>query len=79
MFRSLLFDHLQGSSSVLSAVTAFLLVLLLQVVYLVCGCMLSMCVCAWCVAVCCLCVCVPDQKSSNSTKHGRRPLKKVKQ
>jgi hypothetical protein len=55
MFRSLLFDHLQGSSSMLSAVTTFLLVLLRQIVYLVCGCMLSMCVC-----VCARCTCLWD-------------------
>jgi hypothetical protein len=39
---------------VLSAVTTFPAYLRRQVVYLVCGRMLSMCVCV------CVCVCVPD-------------------
>jgi len=46
MFRSQLFDHLQGLSFVLSVVTTFSVCLRRQVVYLVCGCMLSMCVLA---------------------------------
>ena len=44
MFRSQWFDHLQGPSFVLSAVTAVSACLRRQVVYLVCGCMLSTCV-----------------------------------
>ena len=47
MFRSQLFDHLQGASSVLSAVTYSLLVCVVKLFI-------------WYVAVCCLCVCVPD-------------------
>jgi hypothetical protein len=47
MFRSLLYDHSQGSSFVLSTLT-----LLRPVAYSVCGCMLSMCVCARCTCLC---------------------------
>jgi hypothetical protein len=47
MFRSQLFDHLQGASFVLSAVTTALLVCVVKLFI-------------WYVAVCCLCVCVPD-------------------
>jgi len=42
MFRSQLFDHLQGVR--LSCLVLLLPSLLACVVYLVCGCMLSMCV-----------------------------------
>jgi len=48
MFRSQLFDHLQGVVFMLSAVTIFSACLRRQVVYLVYGCMLSMCVHALC-------------------------------
>jgi hypothetical protein len=50
MFRSQLFDHLQGGPSfVLSDVTTFSAYLRRQVVYLVCGC-----------NVVYVCACVPD-------------------
>ena len=65
MFRSQLFDHLQGAVFRAQCCYYFSACLRRQVVYLVCGCMLSMCVCACLmyliicyVAVCCLCVCV---------------------
>ena len=49
MFRSLLFDHLQGPSFVLSDVTTSLLVCFVKLFI-------------WYVAVCCLCVCVLTDK-----------------
>jgi hypothetical protein len=47
MFRSLLFDHLKGVVFRTSWCYYFS-ACLRQVVYLVCGCILSMCVSAWC-------------------------------
>jgi hypothetical protein len=44
MFRSLLFDHLQGAVFHVWCCYHFSACLFRQVVYLVCGCMLSMCV-----------------------------------
>ena len=44
MFRSLLFDHLQGAIFRAQCCYCFSACLRCQVVYLVCGCILSMCV-----------------------------------
>jgi len=70
MFRSQLFDHLQGVVFRASAVTTSLLVCVVKLFI-------------WYVAVCCLCVCVPDvlvcgmfgcdKGGGSSTKHERRP------
>ena len=115
MFRSLLFHHLQGPAFRAQCCYYFSACLRRQVVYLVCGCMLSMCVrarctCLWDVWVWLLLLClftsssclfgmwlyvvyvrhaytqttyshIPNkqldntnkQRSSNSTKHERRP------
>jgi hypothetical protein len=47
MFRSLLYDHPQGLSSVLSALP-LLRLLASSFTYSVCGRMPSMCMCVWC-------------------------------
>jgi hypothetical protein len=47
MFRSLLYDHPQGSSFVLSALS-LLRLLTSSFTYSVCGCMPSMCMCVRC-------------------------------
>jgi hypothetical protein len=52
MFRSQLFDHLQGAVFRAKCCYYFSACLRRQVVYLVCGCVLSMCVCACLMYLC---------------------------
>jgi hypothetical protein len=70
MFRSLLYDHPQRSSSVLSALP-FLRLLASSFAYSVCGRMPSMCMCVRCTCLWVVCK-VPLFQSKCNNMHGAK-------